>query len=104
MATQVGTEKVVASQTISATSNEATSERFEVKRACRVINETATAVTFTIYQENSITGNMVLCEDIAEISLSAGASIDLGALVFACDRISLKLNSGTAELYILAAE
>ena len=104
MATQVGTEKVVASQSISATSDENTSERFAPKRGCRVVNESGTTLTFTVFQENAVTGNMVLCEDIAEMTLSAGASIDLSPLVFACERIALKLASGTANLHVATAE
>lgn len=104
MATQVGTEKIVTSQSITVTNSEATSERFAPKRGCRIANETGAAVTFSIYQENSVTGNMVVCEDLAAVTLSNGASIDLGPLVFTCERIALKLTTGTANLQVTSAE
>ena len=104
MATEVGTAKIVKSQTLTATSNEETSERFEPKRACRILNSSAASVTFTIYEENPITQQMLLCSDIAEVTIPARASVDLGPLVFACHRIACKLNAGTAELHVVTAE
>ncbi|TWT59010.1 hypothetical protein KOR42_23980 [Thalassoglobus neptunius] len=104
MSTHTGTEKIVTFRTVTASDNVQLSEEFEPKRGCRVINNSASPVSLTVYEIDPVSKARVICEDIGEVTISAHASKDLGSQVFACWRIAFRQSSGVVDLVVVSAE
>ena len=90
--------------TLAVTASASTSGKFYTQRGTRIINESGGAVTFSVFEENPVTGVMVDCEDIADIVVADDSSKVIDTAIFASRQICLVLSSGTATLYYVTAE